>query len=284
MPSVSHLWSRARIDPVDGILVLALVGVSALVLPLDQVVVGVDALVSDPRDGLGWFALSLAQSVPLLWRRSRPVGATTAVLALTVIRFVTASPPTPADLSIVFAMYGVGAYARSAATRCAACAAGLALVVIAEIVGDVNPGTADAASVALVGSAFVVGPWAIGWVQAERRRSRSEVAPDLPTERDADEAGGPESDAAEPASGTSSRTVELHEPAGLTAREREVFDLVARGLTNPQIARELFISTETAKWHVGNLLRKLGVSQRHELIALAHRRGAAPMGTTTLPE
>jgi DNA-binding NarL/FixJ family response regulator len=48
----------------------------------------------------------------------------------------------------------------------------------------------------------------------------------------------------------------------LTAREREVLDLLARGQTNPEIARELIITPHTVKVHVEHILAKLGVSDR----------------------
>lgn len=50
----------------------------------------------------------------------------------------------------------------------------------------------------------------------------------------------------------------------LTARERQVLDLVAEGLTNGQIAERLFISAKTASVHVSAILRKLGVATRTE--------------------
>jgi DNA-binding CsgD family transcriptional regulator len=57
----------------------------------------------------------------------------------------------------------------------------------------------------------------------------------------------------------------------LTEREREVLLLVAAGRTNPEIARELFISAKTASVHVSNILAKLGVSGRVEAAAVVHR-------------
>jgi DNA-binding NarL/FixJ family response regulator len=59
----------------------------------------------------------------------------------------------------------------------------------------------------------------------------------------------------------------------LTPREREVLALVANGLPNKAIARELGISEHTAKFHVGSLLGKLGASSRAEAVMLATRRG-----------
>ena len=57
----------------------------------------------------------------------------------------------------------------------------------------------------------------------------------------------------------------------LTPREREVLALLADGRTNRQIADALFISAKTASVHVSNILAKLGVANRGEAAALAHR-------------
>jgi DNA-binding NarL/FixJ family response regulator len=58
---------------------------------------------------------------------------------------------------------------------------------------------------------------------------------------------------------------------GLTPREREVLALIADGRTNRQIAETLFISGKTASVHVSNILAKLGMANRGEAAAVAHR-------------
>ena len=61
------------------------------------------------------------------------------------------------------------------------------------------------------------------------------------------------------------------ERPALTARELEVLRLVAAGRSNREIASELFISVKTASVHVSNILGKLGVTNRGEAAATAHR-------------
>jgi DNA-binding NarL/FixJ family response regulator len=55
----------------------------------------------------------------------------------------------------------------------------------------------------------------------------------------------------------------------LTPREREVLELIARGLTNRQIAERLHISIKTVETHRGNMMQKLDVHDRAELIKFA---------------
>jgi len=63
----------------------------------------------------------------------------------------------------------------------------------------------------------------------------------------------------------------------LSAREIEVADLVAEGLSNPAIARRLYLSRPTVARHVANILAKLGFSSRAQIAAwVAQRRAPAP--------
>ncbi|MEV6590005.1 response regulator [Streptomyces acidicola] len=59
----------------------------------------------------------------------------------------------------------------------------------------------------------------------------------------------------------------------LSAREREVLELVAKGTSNREIARELFISEATVKTHLTHLYAKLGVKDRAAAVAAAYDRG-----------
>lgn len=76
---------------------------------------------------------------------------------------------------------------------------------------------------------------------------------------------------AQPDDGASDRAREARARLeGLTEREREVADAVARGLSNAEIAGELYMGVPTVKTHIGRLFTKLGVENRVQVAILVH--------------
>jgi DNA-binding NarL/FixJ family response regulator len=114
---------------------------------------------------------------------------------------------------------------------------------------DVPPADLLSAIRAVAGGHAVVAP-------AVTRRLLDRFAPHLP----------------DPGTGRSPVAELLHR---LTGREREVLDLVARGLSNAEIARNLTLSETTVKAHVGRLLTKLGLRDRVQIVVFAYDNGLA---------
>ena len=68
------------------------------------------------------------------------------------------------------------------------------------------------------------------------------------------------------------------ELAELTPREREVFEHMAHGLSNAELAERLYLSAKTVKTHVGRILMKLGLRDRVHAVILAYESGVVAPG------
>jgi DNA-binding NarL/FixJ family response regulator len=75
--------------------------------------------------------------------------------------------------------------------------------------------------------------------------------------------------------------VALEESPGLTSRETEILKLVAEGHTNAQLAKMLWVTEQTVKFHLSNVYRKLDVANRTEASRWAQTHGLLPVGVAS---
>ena len=204
-------------------------------------------------------ALTLAvSSAVLFWRRQAPLRVAWATVGLQALCAAWVTPDSPVFGAIaVVAWYTVGRWANPRGGLIS-----VAVVSVLFVVATTDQGsTMDWINLylSIVLTSFVV-PWLVGRLGRSRddARDRREttnavLAPEDPTL-------GAESDS----------VPDRPELAMLSPREREVFDLLARGATNSEIAAELFLSVYTVKAHVASILAKLGLRDRVAVVVFAH--------------
>ena len=162
----------------------------------------------------------------------------------------------PARSDAFLALYRLSAFAAIVVGCCA----------LSELRGD--------AAAALFAVAFCAGSLAVGavlgrtWRAAEAAEARAVEKLRALVERYRESESSPQT-----------RCARAARAYGLTRREEDMLLLIVEGRTQPEIARELYVSRDTVKTHVRNLYRKTGVSGKAELLeAMAAAEPAGRVG------
>jgi DNA-binding CsgD family transcriptional regulator len=171
---------------------------------------------------------------------------------------------TPTEGLVLLLVGMIAAYSSSAyASVTHAAAAGLVILAVSAVIGQ------DAGDWTFLAVVFG-GAWLIGFVVMQRSTDLTRVRQDnRELSQRLDEAADQLADAQRRLS-TGPASDKL---AALTAREIEVARVVAKGMSNAEIASDLFISEWTVKTHVASILRKLGLRDRAQVVVAAYESG-----------
>jgi DNA-binding CsgD family transcriptional regulator len=231
-------------------------------------------------------ALAALIAAPLLWRRRRPVVVALGVLAAVAVQSGVLGLdafPAAAAFALIAASYALGAYAerREAVAGVALLAAGLA--------GHAAAFHPDAVPIALLGAGAV--PWTTGRIiRAQRLVTREAIDRVQQAERGREGIRAVASGEALLAPTVTRRLIEEFARVGpvpraqgsqldeLTARELDVLKLLARGMSNAEIAAALVLGETTVKTHVTHVLSKLGLRDRVQAVVLAYESGLVTPG------
>lgn len=248
---------------VDGAVALALAVAGQLEVWAPGVVPGVGEVVGD-RPVLA--LTSLAATLPLAVRRRRPLAVLVVVVGALGLQQLLTVPTEGLVLLLAGLIASYSASAYSSNVRGAI--AGAVVVVGAALVGE------DASDWAFVAVVFG-GAWLVGYVVMQRSTELSQARED---NRDLSVRLA---EAAAQLAEAQRRPVHAPAPeevAALTAREVEVARAIARGMSNAEIAADLFISEWTVKTHVASILRKLGLRDRAQVVVAAYESGLVEPG------
>lgn len=244
---------------VDVVIALALAAGAQLEIWAPKLVPAVENEVAGDRPILA--ATALVATLPLILRRRFPLAVLVVVISAVVLQQVLTIPTEGLVLMIaaLIAAYSSSAYVSTPR----AAVAGAVLVAGSAFIGEDR---ADWAFLAiLLGAA-----WLAGFIVQQQSTDLSLAQEDnrALSERLAD--------AAEQLADAERRLAAGPAPeelAALTAREVDVARAIARGMSNAEIAVELFISEWTVKTHVASILRKLGLRDRAQVVVAAYESG-----------
>jgi DNA-binding NarL/FixJ family response regulator len=248
---------------VDGLAALVLAVLAQLEIWTPRLVPGVGQVVGDRPILAG---TALAATLPLAVRQRLPL-VVLCVLVGSLALQQALTTPTQGLALLIAGM--IAAYAASAYTSTAGAAfSGAVIVLGAAFMGN------DAADWAFI--AVVLGAaWLVGFIVAQRSTELVRAQNDNMHLSRRLAAAAAQLAEAQRGQATGPAPEEL---AALTTRELEVVRTIARGMSNAEIAHELFISEWTVKTHVASILRKLGLRDRAQVVAAAYESGLVDRG------